>query len=156
MFEKSENVRVEVFSAQYFRLLAVESVFLGLQSMLQIKDDRLIELLELLLVQSLQINCKLSLTRESESHWLGVIHRLPLAEEIPIYFDPHPLTQLLLVTSRYLVAPVQVGVVPQLKLLIMAAPVILATVELLYKTPKLLLIFNTILIFLEGASNSLG
>jgi hypothetical protein len=111
--EKSENIRVEVFSAQYFRLLTVESVFLGLQSMLQVKDDRLIELLELLLVQSLQINCMLSLTRESESHWLGVRHRLPLAEEIPIYFDPHPLTQLLLVTSRYLVAPVQVGVAPQ-------------------------------------------
>ena len=43
-----------------------------------------------------------------------------------------------------------------LKLLSMAVPVILATVESLCKTPKLLLAFITILRFLEGASNSLG
>jgi hypothetical protein len=126
-------------------------VLLGLQLLIQLRDDRWIELLP---AQSLQINCKLSLARESESHWLGVRHRSPFAEESPIYFDPQALTQVLLLTSRYLVAPVQVGL--HLKLLTVAVPVILAIVESLCKTPKLLLAFNTILRSLEGASNSPG
>ena len=127
--EKSENARLEVFSAQYWRLLEIGSVFLGLQLLIQLRVDRFIELLP---VQSLQINCKLSLTRESESHWLAVRQRLPLAEEIPIYFDPQALTQVLLLTSRYLVAPVQ----PHLKLLTKGFPLISATDESLSKTPR--------------------
>jgi hypothetical protein len=105
--EKSENVRLEVISAQYWRLLEIENVLLGLQLLIQLRVDSLIELL---LVQSLQISHRPSLTRDSESHWLGVTQRLPLAEEIPIYSDLQTLTQQLLVTSRYLFGPVQVGV----------------------------------------------
>lgn len=105
--EKSENVRLEVISAQYWRLLEIENVLLGLQLRIQLRVDSLIELLH---VQSLQINRRPSLTRDSESHRLGVTKRLPLAEEIPIYSDLQTLTQLLLVTSRYLVGPVQVWV----------------------------------------------
>jgi hypothetical protein len=71
-------------------------------------------------------------------------------------FDPQALTQLLLLTSRYLVAPVQVKKAWQLKSLMVAVPVILATDESLCKTPKLLLAFNTMLRFLEGALNSPG
>jgi hypothetical protein len=149
--EKSENVRLEVFSAQYWRLLDIGSVLFGLQLLVQLGVDRCIELLP---AQSLQIICKVSLARESESHWLGVRHRSPLAEESPIYFDPQALTQVLLLTSRYLVVPVQVGL--HLKLFPVAVPVILAIVESLCRTPKLLLVFNTILRSLEGASNSLG
>jgi hypothetical protein len=103
--EKSENVRTQVSSAQYSRLLEIETRSLGLQLLIQLRIDRWIELLP---VQSLQIYCGLSLTRESESHWLGVRHRSPLAEESPIYFDPQELTQVLLLTSRNLVPPVQI------------------------------------------------
>jgi hypothetical protein len=81
---------------------------------------------------------------------------LPFAEESPIYFNPQALTQVLLLTSRYLVAPVQVRGALQIKLLTEAFPVIIATLELLRKTPKLLPAFKTILRFLIDALNSLG
>ena len=43
-------------------------------------------------------------------HSAEVRHEYAFAEEIPVFFDPQELTQVLLLTSRYLVSPVHVGV----------------------------------------------
>jgi hypothetical protein len=65
LVEKLENLRLEIFSAQYWRVLEIESVILGLQLLIQLRVDSCIELLP---AQSLHIICKLSLARKYESH----------------------------------------------------------------------------------------
>ena len=97
---------------------------------MQFKIDRCIELVPA--VQSLQTDCRLSVVRGKVAHWLGVRQRAPLAEECPIYSEPQELTQVSVLKSRYLVAPVQAWLAgAQWKLLIVAFPVILAMADAL-------------------------